>query len=140
MDLFDRMRMDSYRMVRAYEDRIAWSSAVEELANKYNNYTVPLPYSEVRSLVKSVTDWTWEHRDNFGDGKRRGVMNLSGSSLKLREKQSLGAARTHKVRRETTRNVIRRAREDHPEASQNELAYITNLSRRTVQRYWSSSL
>lgn len=60
--LFDSLRGWSYRWMRDYQQlgRDVWMQRVLEQCEKLNCFDSPLPYSEVRSIAKSVGKWTWD--------------------------------------------------------------------------------
>lgn len=60
--LFDSLRGWAYRWVDDYKalGRDSWMDRVEQQAEKLNTFVHPLPFSEVRSISKSVGKWTWQ--------------------------------------------------------------------------------
>lgn len=64
VELFDRLRLWAYRAVRSYwapAGYARWHTAVLERAESYNDFSPPLPTSEVKATAKSVSNWTWKH-------------------------------------------------------------------------------
>lgn len=61
--LFDSLRTWAYRWVDDYKSlgSDAWMERVQQQAEKLNTFVDPLPFSEVKSVAKSVGKWTWQH-------------------------------------------------------------------------------
>lgn len=71
--LFDRLRKWAYTAVRQYMEggtRDAWNKAVLERAEALNEYSPPLPLSEVRAIAKSVAKFCWNKFDLAASDKR----------------------------------------------------------------------
>lgn len=77
--LFDELRTWSYRWVREYKRNGAshaqWGDAVLGHAERMNKFNVPLAFSEVRAIAKSVAKWTWMH---FDDSKFSAIQSARG--------------------------------------------------------------
>lgn len=77
--LFDELRAWGYRWVREYKRNDAaayhWHRAVLGQAEKLNVFNVPLPFSEVRAIAKSVAKWTWRH---FSDDAFSAIQSARG--------------------------------------------------------------
>ncbi|WDZ72266.1 primase C-terminal domain-containing protein [Vibrio harveyi] len=108
----------------------------------YKNHSfdtqAPLRHSEVESVVKSVTRWTWDKYYACSHVKR-GVMDLP-SDLDIKQRQSLAAARTHQVRRDKTKkrvlNASRYLLNKGESLSITLVAKTARLCRKTVRRYF----
>lgn len=64
VSLFDDLRTWSYRAVRENwrpGGFNAWQSAVLTKAESLNQFSEPLPYSEIKATAKSVAKWVWQH-------------------------------------------------------------------------------
>lgn len=63
--LFDEVRFWAYQWVMAYKRNGAnseqWHNAVLDQTSSMNSFSPPLPYSEVRSISKSVARSTWKY-------------------------------------------------------------------------------
>lgn len=61
--LFDEIRAWAYRWVRQYKLNDAspsiWQSALIGQAELMNTFEVPLAYTEVKAIARSVAKWTW---------------------------------------------------------------------------------
>jgi len=67
-ELFDNLRERAYRKVIEFREGgcyQTWFRFILAASRKLNDYTHPLPDSEVRATAKSVAKWTWRH---FGKG------------------------------------------------------------------------
>mgnify|MGYP002078356759 CR=1 FL=1 len=130
--LFKHLRQYAYAIVvdaRKRGDFEAFAEHLRDYAEGHNSfrdkgYDSDLPASEIRSLVKSVSRWTWDHYFAGGQGPR--VMDLD-PDMPLPERQRLAAARTHAARKEKTARRIRAA-------CANLLARGETLSRAAVAR------
>jgi hypothetical protein len=69
-NLFDSLRKIAYREVLRFKkdgNRAGFAERMENLASHLNHeFQVPLGFSEVRSIARSVTKWTW-HRFSVDD-------------------------------------------------------------------------
>lgn len=63
VSLFDSLRKWSYRHFRDYKNYRKWISACLDHANHINTFTTPLPLNEIKSIAKSVANWTWRNFD-----------------------------------------------------------------------------
>jgi hypothetical protein len=59
--LFDDLRRWAYKARRNYDDYGEWLAACMAMSAQMNAFNHPLPYSEVRSVAKSVARWTWQN-------------------------------------------------------------------------------
>lgn len=63
--MFDELRRWAYQWCREYKRSGAsaeqWHRAVLCQAEKLNAFTIPLVFSEVKAVAKSVAKWTWKH-------------------------------------------------------------------------------
>ena len=61
--VFEELRLWAYKWVLEYKRNKAsytqWHSAVFEQAERLNAFAMPLPFGEIKHLVKSVAKWTW---------------------------------------------------------------------------------
>ena len=77
--LFEELRLWSYRWAREYKRNGAssdqWGDAVLGQATRMNNFDLPLAYSEVMAISKSVAKWTWRH---FNDAKFSAIQSARG--------------------------------------------------------------
>ena len=64
-ELFENVRKWAYRAIREYWQpnyKRAWNNAVYEQVESVNGqFTAPLPLSEVKSISKSISNWTYLH-------------------------------------------------------------------------------
>jgi hypothetical protein len=71
--LFDKLRKWAYAAVRQYKEtstREAWNKAVLERAEALNEYTPPLPLSEIKATARSVAKYCWQEFDIDASDKR----------------------------------------------------------------------
>jgi hypothetical protein len=64
--MFDKLRSWAYATVREFKGaagREAWNAAVLTHAEALNDYTPPLPHSEVRATARSVAKYVWSKFD-----------------------------------------------------------------------------
>ena len=89
-DLFDNLRRRAYREVMAFReggDYATWWRYILDTARKLNDYTQPLPASEVQATAKSVAKWVWRH---FGHGV---AVDKFRDRQKARQRRSAAARR-----------------------------------------------
>lgn len=116
--------------------QIDFRTAVEQQARAFNaQFTNPLGESEIRSTVKSVSNYVWNRwqgRPNLG------IMNLC-TSLPLEVKQSLSAKRTNELKVEkSVSKILCAARELGSQVTQQAVAKRAGVSLRTVATYLKS--
>lgn len=124
-ELFERLRLDAYRVVRAhwrpggYE---SFSNALRIIADAYNaGFAQPLPETEIRGIAASCARWTWRH---FNPTSFRQLQAARGARK--------GAARRAGLLPE----VLRLKAEGR---SQCEVAAIVGISQSTVSRWFMQS-
>lgn len=80
--LFDSLRGWAYRWVDDYKSlgRDAWMERVYQQAEKLNTFVDPLPFSEVKSVAKSVGTWVWK-RYTGSHGRKLDVIALAEQGL-----------------------------------------------------------
>lgn len=126
--LFDSVRARAYRMVAEYRlngDADRWHAAILDYANERNVvFAVPLHASEVASVARSVSKWTWR---NFGRGRAHAVFI---------ERQTTKAKIGGKKRREAAAQAIAMAICDLHVAGRritvSAIARVAGVSRQTV--------
>jgi hypothetical protein len=123
--LFDLSRRWSYVQIRktgVYAHENYFVDAVTDYAAKKNNdFPVPLPSSEIRSIGRSVGRWTWRNMSPEGFiewGERR-----REHSIVVRQAKSAKRA-----------EEIRAYKLEHPEMSNRKIALIFGVDERTVRR------
>lgn len=64
-ELFENVRKWAYKTIREYWQpnyKRSWNEAVyAEVESLNNQFTVPLPVSEVKAIAKSIANWTYRH-------------------------------------------------------------------------------
>lgn len=106
VDLFERSRRVAYRLVGGCESDRELHAKVLDFCAVSNVYRPPLPSSEVRSVARSISRWTWRHRAflRLSDKvKRRGILGFpaiietdpSARLAEIRRRQSCGAGYTN---------------------------------------------
>jgi hypothetical protein len=76
-DLFDALRVWAYRAVREHwrpGGADAWGEAVLRRAHALNDFPVPLPFNEVRSIGRSVARYVWRHMTPQGFRERQAAL------------------------------------------------------------------
>ncbi|NMF90729.1 replication initiation protein [Aromatoleum petrolei] len=77
--LFDELRAWAYQWVREYKRNDStveqWHRAVLGQAEKLNAFTVPLSFTEVKAVARSVAKWTWR---NFSDESFSAIQSARG--------------------------------------------------------------
>ena len=77
VSLFETVRRLAYREVRAARNQDEFRDWVLYRCRAHNSaYTPPLPDSEVRTVARSIANWTWKHRESIGSRWHRGVLGL----------------------------------------------------------------
>ena len=112
--LFDTLRHWAYQEVKQHGTYAVFQQVVDNKALSINklfldNLNGILPAKEVLSTAKSISKWTWKHRNSIGNGnKNRGVIELP-ENMPIKEKQAQGAAYTNVVRTEAIDETIKLA-------------------------------
>ena len=112
--LFNRTRFWSYDHITWHRKNGTpyerWMAIVLERCEAMNTFKEPLPYSEVKSVAKSVGKWTWVNYWPEGKPIRRGMMaeafEQSQIPLDLKTKQRLSSRRTAEIKRKKTEEKI----------------------------------
>lgn len=142
--LFETVRRIAYADVKSSRSQEEFSEHVLSLCRAYNVYSPPLRESELRSTARSISRWTWQRRDRFGDRKRRGALKFSpldsaeprSPAIKLR--QALGAqyAREQRTRKidAALRNAVEQLCRDSVPITILELSERAAVSLRTIYR------
>ncbi|WP_442598562.1 hypothetical protein ACSBPU_08825 [Parapusillimonas sp. JC17] len=108
--LFNNLRFWAYPTVKHYlNNHAGFISAVEEQAFEINSQFISqsdkgsLLHKEVLSTATSVSGYTWRNR--YGDFRRKGIMQLP-EDMPQKQKESLGACYTNKVRSQSVKEKI----------------------------------
>jgi hypothetical protein len=141
--LFEQCRFWGYRNAERYKQTSNYESfykAVKSVCDHHNmQFSTLLPESEVKSVAKSIAQYSFYKYK--GDGKRRGIMELSskGHELSMSDKQVLGAKYSHQVRKTATEAKIREAvaylRTSGKRISIRSVAMQSGVSNPTIQKY-----
>jgi len=142
-NLFDSVRRSAYQAINSMRglgfDK--WAQHVLRAAESFNNqFAAPLPWSEVKSVAKSVSAWVW--RFYTGSGKiNRGRDLNQNMQLDLHDKQVLSSIITGRQRVERTQQAIRHAVERlqalDKKVTQRAVSELSSLSLKTVKRHWN---
>jgi hypothetical protein len=142
--LFDQVRNWAYMHIKDYSSFIQWNSAILSHCENENQFNPPLPYSEIKSVAKSISKWTWARRFNLGIPKNRGAAHLN-SSLSIQEKKSHGATYTNQLRKTKSETLIIHAAQvliqKGVKVGGTAIAREANVSRSTAHNYrhlWNS--
>lgn len=111
--LFEQCRFWGYRNAERYKQTSNYESfhrAVKSVCDHHNmQFSTLLPESEVKAVAKSIAQYSFYKYQ--GDGKRRGIMELSskGHGLSSTDKQSLGAKYSAETKKANTEAKIKEA-------------------------------
>lgn len=139
-NLFDSVRRAAYRAINDYRcnGQQRWESYVFDVTESHNSQlTAPLPFSEVKSIARSVAGWVWRYYTGTGRVKRDLAQNMN---LNLQEKQVLSATITNRQQVERTRAMIKyalvRLQASGKKTTQKAVAELTGVSLRAVKMHW----
>jgi hypothetical protein len=105
VDLFNRTRLIAYRLVHTFGAKEEFAGRILNLCAELNQYSPPLPFTEVRSISRSITRWTWANRDRLAGRKWRPLL----SPAEVKSRQQASAQRTHAMRVSETAAAILKA-------------------------------
>ncbi len=84
VELFDTTRKWAYKAIRAYwkpDYKDKWFDAVlSEVEGLNGQFSEPLPYSEVKSIAKSIAKWTYQHFTPAGFSKEQAKRGRKGGA------------------------------------------------------------
>lgn len=105
------------------------------------NFTENLADGEIKATAKSIARWTWDRYR--GNGTHHGVMKLD-KSLPLKQRQSLAAEHSAKLKRNRSfiriRQVVNDLQKANRSVTQSAVAKKAGLTRQTVAKYLSAAL
>lgn len=145
--LFDTLRHLAYLAVKTHDSYATFAEVVDSKALSINGAFLDcekgiLPAKEVLSTARSVSTWTWRHKDRIGNGKNRGVLKLP-QDMSLKAKQAAGASYTHSNNsaKQSTREAILAAaialKAAGTPITQQSVAIRADVSLPTVRRHWN---
>lgn len=142
--LFCSLRLFAYRIVDEYRELGRFeaykATLSDELERLNDSFRTPLPYAELRDILKSVSKWTWKHYRGSGRVIRKGVMQLD-PALSLRVRQQLAQQRTTGIVVSKTVAILRTTildlLRDSVTPTISEVSHRSHKSRNTVYHYWS---
>jgi hypothetical protein len=142
--LFETTRFFAYAKV-AEARKTSTLSHFEDMLLNYSSarnrfrtdgWTDNLPHSEIKSIVKSIARWSWDHY--IGSSVHRGAMNID-NKLPLYTKQKMSAERTAKIKRKKTqvfvRNTVIKLKNLGKNVNASSVSRLSKLSRQTVGKY-----
>lgn len=91
VELFDRLRFWAYKWLGDYKSKKNfedWGRAVLSQCEHFNDFTAPLPLSEVRAVAKSVAKWTWKHYTGRMDDKDFSKLQATRAKAKAKKSKS----------------------------------------------------
>lgn len=147
-DLFDGLRYWAYNRVNHARDNGTypqWFDTCLIRCQEMNTFNVPLSYSELKSVAKSVSKWTWSKYTGNGDGKNRGrdkaAIDQWQGSLDLKDKQVLAAQTTNKQRSQATvlriSAAVAKLQASGDRVTQTKVSAISGKSLKTIKRNWA---
>ena len=123
--LFDDLRMYAYSIVKGHKAQNgtfdSFHAKLFEYASDVNKqFSSPLPVSEIKSTVKSVSRWTWNKFTGnvqtcnrvamgFGQTRRENPELPALSNEEIKNRQRAAAIRTQEIKRATTEQKIKLA-------------------------------
>lgn len=138
--LFDRVRLWAYP--RAERD----AALLLAQARVFNDFSPPLPESEVRAIARSVAKFMATRFTGTGqDDKNRGVMGLASSGLPLEQKQRLGGQygagrRSGKTDDRIIAAAVELRARSGTNPTQAAVAAVSGVSLRSIKRRWPDVL
>ena len=143
--LFDRVRLYAYEIVEEYRETGAFEVFTRTLTcyaedkNTFDNLP-SLPYSSIKAIVKSVSNWTWKNYDSKY-GCNRGRDKHDNQFLKTpTEKRILSAIRTNQNQKKATQEKIlssvRRLQGSNKKITQKAIQEDSGLGIATIKRHW----
>jgi Replicase family/Primase C terminal 1 (PriCT-1) len=138
--IFDSLRLEAYKLSKRDPTLEELFNELQYLGNVLNqDFEIPLPQKEVRTICKSIS--TWVDRHYVGSGLRRGVMKLP-KVFSLKSKQKLAGKFSAKSNNDNVSNIIIDAVIEHLQKSPNHLtakiiAEKTGLHKTTVSKCFS---
>lgn len=77
-DLFDKVRLSAYKLVKLVESKNCLYDGVYQLCQDFNAYSPPLPTSELRTIARSISSYTWRCRFRLtsASSKNRGILGF----------------------------------------------------------------
>lgn len=142
--LFEITRFFAYARVTEARKTSTLSNFEDMLLNyttarnrfRTDGWTDNLPQSEIKSIVKSIARWSWDHYR--GSSVHRGAMTID-SNLPLYTKQKMSAERTAKIKRKKTevsvRNTVLKLKDLGMNVNSSSVSRLSMLSRQTVGKY-----
>jgi hypothetical protein len=154
--LFENGRYYAYSIVcqcssydELYGHVLDWIGGLNE--TKVPRYfPAKLPYSELRSIARSIASWTYDHRTSFmkvdvnegamGFPSMKGTVWTRGDyQREVRRRRRLAAKRTNEVRREATKrkiaDAVEQCRGNGLEPSARVVSELSGVPLRTVYNY-----
>lgn len=125
--LFDAGRLWSYRNVKCHTDKATFQDAIFEFLEKYNRsviaseYGKPEPVANIRGMTRSITTYSWKHRNASWmaecrkDRKKLGLgricpnLTFSERQEEIKARQEAGALYSNTERKNRSIEVIQAA-------------------------------
>lgn len=122
--LFNAGRFWSYRNVKCHTDKAAFQGAILDFLEKYNRsviapeYGKPEPTANIRGMARSITTYSWKHRNAAWmaecrkDRKKLGLgpicpnLTFSERQEEIKTRQEAGALYSNSVRKSQSIEVI----------------------------------
>jgi hypothetical protein len=150
--LFDDLRQYAYSFVKGHKaSRGTFDSFYDHLFEYAKNlnaqFSIALPFSEIKSTVKSVAKWTWNKFTGNVETCKRGIMGFGQtrrenpelvalSPEEIKKRQRASANRSQKIKRATTEEKIKSAIkaliEAKEELNNSAIARKAELTRKSV--------
>ena len=136
-DLFNLTRRWAYSKVQLFDSFDAWYESCHTYVTHNNRFIEKLPLREERSIAMSIAKWTWKNRHVIKT-KSYNRSKLDKKELKRRQREAV--LRTQANRVKVTLRRLERAIDQLIETgravTKTALQLITELSYKTIQRYW----
>ena len=136
-DLFNTTRTWAYDEVKFYSDYLSWEENCLCYVRAHNTFSEKLPYTEERSIAKSIAKWTWQNRAAL---KSQSYKRPKLDSTEIKQRQSKAAAITNAKKKQATIKRLEVAIAKLIEAARvvtkKAVQLISEVCYKTVQRYW----
>lgn len=138
--VFDYVRHWSYRNVGQYSSIADWSQAVLAQVMAANQFPVPLPESEVRSISQSIAKWTWQRRSELTRKHFLGLPSVHTASTPtervalVKQHEQIGATYARSKRADQANSRLAQVKEFHARGmTVKEIASTLKISERWTQ-------
>lgn len=140
-DMFDIVRYKAYQIAKTYQETRKEEHFYNYLlryAEDKNNFSNPLGFNELKSIVKSVSRWTYKNYDGTGKKIKRGRDKLAFLD-NTHDKQVYSAIKTNRTRKQDTERKIKGVMYDlttqGKKITNKAIMELTGLNKNTLTNY-----